>query len=81
MWFIIKNTLYKNKYCVLPIVPWENGKRKGEKTIQNLYFFIMVKWGKKERKVKKMADFMHVFLLCAVCTDAENEENSAVDRR
>lgn len=53
MWFIIKNTLYKNKYCVLPIVPWENGKRKGEKTIQNLYFFIMVKWGKKERKVKK----------------------------
>lgn len=45
--------MYKNKYCVLPIVPWENGKRKDEKTIQNLHFFVMVKWGKKERKVKK----------------------------
>lgn len=45
--------MYKNKYCVLPIVPWENGKRKGEKTIQNLHFFVMVKWGKKGRKVKK----------------------------
>lgn len=31
-------------------------------------------------KSEKMADFMQVFLLCAVCTDAENEENSAVDR-
>jgi len=37
--------------------------------------------GQKRAKSEKMADFMHVFLLCAVCTDAENEENSAVDRR
>ena len=32
-------------------------------------------------KSEKMVDFMQVFLLCAVCTEAENGKNSAVDRR
>ena len=48
-----KSVLYKNKDCVLPIVPWENEKRKGEKTIQNLHFFAIVKLSKQEQKVKK----------------------------
>ena len=70
--------MYKNKYCVLSIVPWENGKRKGEKTIQNLHFF----YGKNKKRAKseKREDFMQVFLFCAVCINTENEKNSVVDR-
>ena len=59
--------MYKNKYCVLPIVPWENGKRKDEKTIQNLHFFVMVKWGKKGRKSEKREEFYAGFpVLCSL---------------
>lgn len=45
--------MYKNKILRSACCTWENGKRKDEKTIQNLHFFVMVKWGKKGRKVKK----------------------------